>query len=293
MENMIPDLLVFKKLIGYHVIVMGLCAVRWFGFFFIFPIIIWAQLPPMLTLLWAAIFSLPLLPGMSSALAESNLFVWPVTSPEMVTELMSILERKQSSFIALKEFIIGIMLGLFPSVFFFGFIIVGEMADTARGDIGGRSADGGSLPMTDTGTIIFISGAGLFITSGEFYQVIQLFMRSYEVWPVFELANFITPEKIYFFLEMSLRMMFSMIHMAIPFIVLMWSFDIQTAFQARTDKKFQAQEYQFALKNFTFLAFFILYLQTTTLVGYNPTFSISTNFAVLLEAGGHGEMHGR
>jgi hypothetical protein len=76
-------------------------------------------------------------------------------------------------------------------------------------------------------------------------------------------------------------------------VVLMWSYDIQTAFQARIDKKFQGQEYQFALKNFTFLAFMILYLKLTNLEQYNPSMSIATNFAVILEAGGHGAMNVR
>lgn len=293
MENAIPDLLVFKKLLGFHVHVLGLCAPRWFGFFFIFPIMIWAQVPPMLTLLWAVIFSLPLLPGMTAALSESTMYVWPNTSPDAINNMASVLESKSTTFIALKEFIIGVMLGLFPATFFFGFILVGEIADQARGDIGGKSAGGGPLSMTSTGTILFITGSALFLTTGEFFHVIQLFMKSYEIWPVFELENFLTREKIYFFLELSLKMLFSTTYMAVPFVVLMWSYDIQTAFQARTDKKFQGQEYQFALKNFTFMAFFIIYLKTTTLAQYNPTLTISTNFAILLEAGGHGEMHGR
>lgn len=293
MENITPDIVIFQKLISYHVQILGLLGSRWFGFFFIFPLIIWAQIPPMIISVWAFVFALPLMPGMASALSETNLTIWPVTSPEVVSELISVLEKKQGTLIVLKEFVLGMMLGFFPSVFFFGFIIVGEVADQVRGDLGGRSADGGPLPMTDTGLILFITGSGLFLASGEFLNLIRLFMTSYEVWPIFELSNFLTPEKIKFFLETSMQMLFSMSYMVVPFVVLMWSFDIQTAFQARIDKKFQAQEYQFALKNFTFLAFMILYLKITDLGQYNPTMSIVTNFSVLLEAGGHGEMNVR
>lgn len=293
MENITPDLLTVKKMLTYHVQILGLLGARWFGFFFIFPIIVWAQIPPMIISIWAFVFAMPLMPGMAAALSESNLSIWPVTSPEVVSELMSVLEKKQGTLIVLKEFILGLMVGFFPSIFFFGFIIVGELIDQTRGDIGGRSADGGSLPMTDAGTIFFLVGSGLFLASGEFINVIRLFMSSYEVWPLFELSNFITPEKIFYFLDLSMKMLFTMSYMAIPFVVLMWSYDIQTAFQARMDKKFQAQEYQFALKNFTFLAFIIVYLEYTNLAQYNPSMTIVTNFAVLLEAGGHGAIHGR
>ncbi|MFT6071638.1 MAG: type III secretory pathway component EscT [Alphaproteobacteria bacterium] len=293
MEDAVPDLLIVQKLLSYHVQIIGLLGARWFGFFFIFPIIIWAQVPPMTISVWAFVFTFPLLPGMASALSESNITIWPITSPEVADKLVGILERKLGTLILLKEFMIGVMLGFFPAIFFFGFIMVGEIADQARGDIGGKSADGGALPMTDSGTILFMAGSTLFLTSGEFINVIRLFMMSYEVWPLFEISNFMTAEKMYYFLEVAMKMLFSMSYLAIPFVLLMWSYDIQTAFQARTDKKFQAQEYQFALKNFTFLAFMILYLKTTDLGQYNPTMSIATNFSVLLEAGGHGAMHGR
>ncbi len=293
MENLTPDLLFVKKLLTYHVQVLGLLGARWFGFFFIFPLVVWAQIPPMVISVWAFVFALPLMPGVSAALSETNLTIWPITSPSVVNDLVSVLDKKQGTLIVLKEFVLGIMLGFFPSVFFFGFIIVGEVIDQARGDLGGRSGDGGALSMTNAGSILFIVGAGLFIASGEFLSVIRLFMTSYEVWPMFELTNFITPEKLYYFLEMSMKMLFSISYMAVPFVVLMWSYDIQTAFQSRIDKKFQGQEYQFALKNFTFLAFMILYLKLTNLEQYNPSMTIATNFAVILEAGGHGAMNVR
>lgn len=293
MENITPDILIFQKLVSYHMQILGLLGSRWFGFFFIFPMIVWAQIPPMIISVWAFVFALPLMPGMASALSETNLTIWPVTSPEVADSLLSILEKKQGTLIVLKEFVLGLMLGFFPSVFFFGFIIVGEVADQVRGDLGGRSAEGGPLSMTDTGLILFLVGSGLFLSSGEFLNLIRLFMTSYEVWPIFELSNFLTPDKIKYFLETSMKMLYSMSYMVIPFVVLMWSFDIQTAFQARIDKKFQAQEYQFALKNFTFLAFMILYLKLTDLAQYTPAMTIVTNFAVLLEAGGHGAMNVR
>ena len=293
MENITPDILVVHKLLSYHVQILGLLSARWYGFFFIFPLIVWAQIPPTAISVWAFVFAMPLMPGMAAVLSETNLSIWPVTSPQVADELLSILEKKQGTLIVLKEFLLGIMIGFFPSVYFFGFIIVGEIVDQARGDIGGKSGGGGGLEMTNAGTIFFLVGSGLFLASGEFLNVIRMFMTSYEVWPIFELTNFITPEKIYYYLELSMKMLFSMSYMAIPFVVLMWSFDIQTAFQTRMDQKFQAQEYQFALKNFTFLAFMILYLNISDTAQYNPTMSIVTNFAVILEAGGHGEMNGR
>jgi type III secretory pathway component EscT len=270
--------------------ILGLSSARWYGFFFIFPLIIWAQIPPLAISIWAFVFAFPLMPGMTAALSESNLTIWPVTSPEVANHLLSVLQKKQGTLIVLKEFLLGVMIGFFPSVYFFGFVIVGELIDQSRGDIGGKSGGGGGLEMTDAGKILFITGSALFLASGEFLNVIRMFMTSYEVWPMFELTNFITPEKIYYYLELSMKMLFSMSYMAIPFVVAMWSFDIQSAFQARMDKKFQAQEYQFALKNFTFLAFMILYLNISDTAQYNPTMSIATNFAVIMEAGGHAPM---
>jgi type III secretory pathway component EscT len=294
MENITPDLLEFKKLLTFHTQIIFFSGARWLGFFFIFPLIVWAQIPAMVISVLGFVLALPILPGVAAALSESNLVIWPIVSPDVAAKLMSVLERKQGTMIILKEFMLGMMLGFFPSAFFYGFVMVGEIADQARGDIGGRSADGGQIPMTDAGIILYLVGAATFIASGEFLNVIKLLFMSYETWPLFELSNFITPEKIHFYLDMSMRMMFSTIYMGLPFVVLMWSYDIQTAYQAKTDKKFQAQEYQFALKNFTFIFFMILYLKHNELGQYHPTMSIATNFAAIIEGGGREVInHGR
>ena len=289
MDEMTAQYLLFQKLMSFHVQVISLCSLRWMGFFFIFPIFLWANVPPMITMVWAFMFSLPVLPGMAAVLSESNLTIWPITSPDVAADMLSILERKQTTVIMLKEFLLGAMLGFFPSAFFFGFVLIGEMIDQARGDLGARSAEGAGLSMTNCGTILFLTGSIIFFSSGEFLNLIRLIYRSYEVWPLFDLSGFLTPERLYFFLLLSLQMLYGTIKMGLPFLVLMWSFDIQTLYQTKIDKKFQAQDYQPAIKNFTFIFFFIFYLSMSDLEQYNPTLSITSNFAVILEGGGgHG-----
>ena len=294
MPEMTGGYLEFQKLMTFYVQVIALSSTRFWGLFFIFPIFVWANIPPMITMVWAFTFALPALPGMASVLFESNLMIWPITSAQLhASEVLSVLERKQTTIINLKEFLLGAMLGFFPASFFYGFILVGEMIDQARGDIGGKSAGGGSLEMTNCGTILFLTGAMLFFASGEFSQFIKLIYRSYEVWPLYELSGFLTPQRLYFFLELSLSMIYAMAKMGLPFLILMWSFDIQSLYQVKIDKKFQAQDYQPALKNFLFIFFFIFYLNHSDNEQYNPTMGITSNFAVILEGASYGVINVR
>lgn len=289
MPELTGEYIQFQKMMSFYVQAVALTGVRFWGVFFIFPLFVWAGVPPIVTSVWAFSLALPALPAMISVLMETNLMIWPISAQSMnAHELLSAIERHQSLMISMKEFLLGAMLGFFPASFFYGFIIAGELIDQARGDIGGRSSGGGNLQMTNCGQIFFLAGSILFLASGEFMHFIKLIYRSYEVWPLFELSGFLTPGKLYFFLELSIMMLYSMIKVGIPFLIIMWSFDIQSLYQVKTDKKFQAQEYQHALKNFIFIFFFIYYLQLTDNEQYNPTLAITSNFAVILEAGGAG-----
>lgn len=289
MPEMTASFLEFEKLMTFYVQAVALTGTRFWGVFFIFPLFVWAGVPPIVTSMWAFAFALPALPAMVSVLAETNLMVWPISANSMdAAKLLSAIERYQVTIINLKEFMLGVMLGFFPASFFYGFIIAGELIDQARGDIGGRSAGGGNLQMTNCGQIFFLAGSILFLASGEFLHFIKLIYRSYEVWPLFELSGFLTAGKLFYFLELSIMMLYSMVKVGVPFLIVMWSFDIQSLYQVKTDKKFQAQEYQHALKNFIFIFFFIYYLQLTDNEQYSPTLAIASNFAVILEAGGSG-----
>ncbi len=274
----------FQKLMTYYVQIISLCAMRWAGVFFIFPIFVWAKLPPLYTLVWSVTLALPALPGMAAFLFESNLSIWPLNSRELDMGL-SILEKKQMTLLSVKEFMLGVILCLFPSAFFFGIMIVGEVLDQARGDLGARSNDGGELPMTNCALVLFMTGAGLFITSGEFITFIHLIYKSYEIWPVDELSGFLTLQKMYYFVVLSMSLVYQSLKIGIPFLVVMWSLDLVSMFQAKLDKKFQAQDYVPAIKNFIFLLFFIFYLKISDIERYNPTLAITSNFSAILEAG--------
>lgn len=284
MDPQTAQFLEFKKIISFYVQVVGMSGVRWYGVFFIFPIFIWARIPPLVISMWAFILALPAVPGMVSILLETNLTIWPITSPSAELGL-STLEKKQMTIIGMKEFMLGVVLGLFPAAFFYGFTIIGEILDQARGDLGARSGDGGDISMTSCATILFLAGASLFVASGEFIKFIYLIYQSYEIWPVYDLSGFLSLTKVYYFLTLSMGLLYQSLMMGFPFLIVMWSFDIMSLFQAKLDKKFQAQDYAPALKNFIFLIFFIFYLKITDLEQYNPTLSIADNFSVVLEAG--------
>lgn len=286
MDEITSKIVEFHTFMTFYVQIIALTSMRFWGIFFIFPIFVWAGVPPVITMVSAFCLSLPALPGMVDVLLETNFTIWPITSTHLeYKEFLTVIERKQTTIIGLKEFMLGAMLGFFPATFFYGFITAGEMIDQARGDIGGRSASGGNLQMTNCGQIFFLTGSSIFFASGDAIQFIRLIYHSYEVWPIFEISSFVTPERIYFFLELSLMMLFSMVKVGLPFLVIMWSIDIQTAYQTKTDKKFQAQEYQHAIKNFIFISFFIIYLTISDNEQYNPTVSISSTFSAILEGG--------
>jgi type III secretion protein T len=283
MNEITADIETIQLMVGYHMIIASMCMARWLGFFFIFPLFLWLNIPMNFRAGFAFALSLPIWPMVSMHVLKSDAMVWPLVSTEAGLDF-SVFEKISVIPIMIKEFFLGILLGFFPAVFFFGFIITGELIDMVRGDLGARSGDDGQLSMTNAAMVLFLTGGTVFVYSGEFVKVIQLFYESYAIWQVQELDGFLSLAKMYHFIQVSLQIMYHTLMLALPFIVIIWSKDILTLFQAKMDKKFHAEDYSPAIKNLLFLGVLYVYLSFTLNYQYNPALSIAAGYSEIIHA---------
>ncbi len=168
------------------------------------------------------IFSRQILPGMvrNSVAASLVLFIFPVIADGAPTEELTIMTGLA---IALKETLIGILIGFGAAAVFWVMESVGFFIDNQRGATMASSMDPltGSqtsplgILLTQTVTVIFFVGGGFLMLLGAVYA-------SYRMWPVFSFFPNLTAEAIPYFLGLLDWIIAFTILLAAPVIIAMF-----------------------------------------------------------------------
>ena len=156
-------------------------------------------------LLLAPFLNVSVIGGMSTRNAIvliMGLFLYPMivsqVSADLTVSLMLVL--------AVKELVLGLMLGIIPLSIFWGFQQVGALVDNQRGATAASSLNPllgeQSSPL---GTLMLQSCVFLFFIAGGFYLYMSIIYQSFSVWsvtsfyPTFsvELANFLVKKLLY------------------------------------------------------------------------------------------------
>ena len=131
-----------------------------------------------------------------------GLFVYPLVSAQVSAEM----SLSYLLVLAVKELVLGLMLGIIPLAIFWGFQMVGALVDNQRGATAASSLDPlvgeQSSPL---GTLMLQSCIFLFFIAGGFYIYISIIYQSFGVWsvthfyPTFsaELVNFLVKKLLY------------------------------------------------------------------------------------------------
>ncbi len=168
------------------------------------------------------IFSRQILPGMvrNSVAASLVLFIFPVIADGAPTADLTIMTGLA---IALKETLIGILIGFGAASVFWVMESVGFFIDNQRGATMASSMDPltGSqtsplgILLTQTVTVIFFVGGGFLMLLGAIYA-------SYRIWPVFSFFPNLTAEAIPYFLGLLDWIIAFTILLAAPVIIAMF-----------------------------------------------------------------------
>lgn len=259
---MTPDvpeqLSAFLKLMSYYISVGLIGSARWQGFFFVFPFFRWVRLPGTIAMSTAVAMSFPIWPAVIDAAAGRYLPIYPLVSAASNVDL-GFARYGGVLMLTLKEFAVGVMLGLVPAMFFYGVLFTGELIDSSRGDTNAAAA-GDDLQMTNTGLILFLAAGMLFFGSGAFFRLMLLLYDSYERIPIADPAGIFGLHNAVGVVVSAFGMLLQSVIGVWPIVVVMLSFDVLTIVQSKVDKKFQGADLVPVMRNLLFFIVMWLYL---------------------------------
>jgi type III secretion protein T len=167
-------------------------------------------------------------------------------------EIASLAETAPTLTIALlfvKEFVLGMVLGIIASLPFLALQYAGALADSYRGDSGSGHSDpmGGSL--SSWGNYFVLIGLLVFVATGGLNQLVDALYQSYATWPLSRMLPIPSLVAVGTVMDLLLQTLKSTILVAAPLIFTLMAVDLALAIGARLAQRFQIMSIEFTLKN--------------------------------------------
>lgn len=155
--------------------------------------------------------------------------------------------------LAMKEAILGGVIGFMIGVPFWAFQFAGDVLDQQRGATSGRLNDpAGGDDVSITGTLLVVAGAALFVSAGGLQALASLLYASWAIWPALSALPAPTtqaPTIILGLLETVIRQGFLM---AIPIVLAMLLGDVSLMLIGRFAPQFRIEDAATAARNLVF-----------------------------------------
>jgi type III secretion protein T len=207
----------------------------------------------------ALAFAIPIIPALVDVLRESHM---------TTTVIMAYM---------LKEFVVGLMLGLVMGVPFWAAEAAGDILDLQRGSSMGTLIDPMMTHETSaTGTLLTIVMMTIYLAAGGLEVTLSSLYDSYSLWPVDNLLPALSKEAAAIFLELLDRTISMALALVFPLIVSLLLSDVVLALLARASPHLNVFALSLIVKTLVFSMVFPLY--ATFLVQY-----IARDLGVLLD----------
>ncbi len=152
-----------------------------------------------------------------------------------------------------KEFLIGLVFGLFSSLPFFAFQFAGAVIDNYRGESssGIMAPTGGEVQTTSLlflliAILVFIVGDGLFFLVEDLY-------KTYRIWPIQSPLPSLSGDAVSIVMVMIMDMFILMLRVGLPLLMFMMITDLVLAIATKMGQKFGLFDMSFLLKNVLFI----------------------------------------
>ena len=215
-------------------LIMALGMLRFIGFSYGFIVFGWGM-GTNLTLRVGVSFvlSLPIMIVTSSAIEEFIL----QTSPLMLV------------LISVKEFALGLGLGLLASSPFRSLEYAGAIIDTFRGENNGgiSTPDGGQL--TTLANYFFVIGVYVFVGIGGFLPMIAIVYETFSIWPIDQTIPVLYVGSAMIVLEGISKALQIALVMCAPLMILMMAVEFVLIISAKLGRRFGLYNMSFVLKN--------------------------------------------
>ena len=173
-------------------------------------------------LLLAPFFNVSIIGGMTTRNAIvliMGLFLYPLVSAEISADI----SISYLLVLAVKELVLGVVLGIIPLAVFWGFQMIGAFIDNQRGATAASSLDPligeQSSPL---GTLMLHSCIFLFFIAGGFYLYLNIIYQSFSVWSI---THFYPTFNIEFFDFLTRKLLYSLqlcLLLASPIIIILF-----------------------------------------------------------------------
>jgi type III secretion protein T len=162
--------------------------------------------------------------------------------------------------ILLKEFVIGMALGLFYGVPFWAAEIAGDFIDLQRGSTAGQLVDPSNFSESSvTATLLTVASITIFFISGGFHAMLEGFYKSYEIWPVQSLTPVFSANLVSFIFGMLDKVVYYSLILAFPVLASTLLCDIVLSYLARSAPQMHIFDMSLSVKAIVFSVVIVLY----------------------------------
>ncbi|KXF75052.1 type III secretion protein [Paramesorhizobium deserti] len=191
----------------------------------------------------AIAISIPVIPGIFATMAESR-------------ELTSIIMTG----LMIKEFVIGIIIGIAFGIPFWAAEVAGDLVDLQRGSTSAQLVDPLAISETSISATLFnISLVALFFMSGGFLLLLDGFYRSYDLWPIVSFTPVMGSQAASALLSALDRIMQIALLLVAPVVLAMLIADLMLAYLSRLSPQLHIFDLSLAIKNLLFCVLILFY----------------------------------
>jgi type III secretion protein T len=169
-------------------------------------------------------------------------------------------DLQMTGMLALKEFAFGALLGLGLGAPFWAAQAAGDITDVYRGANAANIIDPlNALEATTLGSVFLNLALMFFILSGGLFDLLDIFYRSFGIWPVGSISPVIAAGSLEFILIAFARLFKTATLLAAPLLIALAITEIGLVFVGRSSRQLQMNDLSMTTKNLTLVVLLIVY----------------------------------
>lgn len=162
-------------------------------------------------------------------------------------------------FMPLKELILGLLIGFFASLPFYGFKFAGSLIDSYRGEASNGLRIEGSDTTTTLGLLFYLALLYAFLANDGLWRLIETIYASYNIWPIQDYVPTVSSDAISIAIAHVIDVFFIMAQVGLPLLVMLLMFEFFLVISVSFGQRFGFGNSIFLTKNMACLAILPIY----------------------------------
>lgn len=167
-------------------------------------------------------------------------------------------------FLPFKELILGLLIGLFASLPFYGFKFAGTFIDFYRGESSNGLRLEGSSTTTTLGLMFYLALLYAFLSNDGLWRLIEAVYLSYAIWPIEAYLPSLDTSAIGIAVDHVIQVFFIMLQVGLPLLIMLFLCEMFVIVSNMFAQRFGFANSIFLIKNLCCLAILPLYFVYVT-----------------------------